>query len=1692
VISTPRHSLAALGLALSFLVAAPASAKEQTVGVLIDTDNDAATGCTVATADGPFAGVEQILETTVDTTPPATAQVTLVTRRECVSGSTFGAPITVDDGDWPVGVGLGLDGSDVVETYVPLSDLGSPDEIRVAVVSEDPDAMLVTSPGGTAPIVIAFPSLLEIPTVSEWGLLLLGALLAFAALAVLRRRGAAAALAAWLLLGFAGAAWAGCILDGQVGDWAGRAPVGEDAIGDGSPDLRALFAQADGARLCFRIDAFLTFNTAPVALDDTYDTDEDTPLAVMAPGVLGNDTDGESDPLTVTDHDPASAQGAVVDVNPDGSFTYDPTGVAGLQALDDGEMVDDTFTYTVSDGLASDRATVTVTVNGVNDAPTAMADGYETDEDVTLNVPAPGVLVNDDDADGDPLTAVLDTDVSNGTLTLNPDGSFTYTPDMDFNGTDSFTYHANDGTADSPTVTATITVGPVNDGPNAVDDTFGTDEDTVLVEPDPGVLTNDTDPENDPLTVTAFDATSAQDAAVTVDADGSFSYDPTGAAALQALDDSESVDDTFTYTVDDGSSTPDTATVTVTVDGVNDPPVAADDGYTTDEDVTLNVPAPGVLGNDTDVDVEPLTTVLVDDVSDGTLTLDADGSFTYTPDLNFNGSDSFTYRANDGTVGSNVATVTITVNPVNDPPLADDESISAGCNVEGVVETDPGQSAAASGSVFRTVADNVLDGDSDPVEGTAIGIVQADGLTSDTTAPFEITTNEGGSLTLHADGSFTYTPEGGDRSVADSFTYTIQDAEGAQDTATVTLNVGPICVWFVDNSVNSTDGDGDGTSSDPFSSLVDETDADALPDDAEDASQAGDVVYVFAGNSTTGDPYTVTPVPGLSTLRGYTAKADQIVLGEGVDLVVDLGSGPETLFDSVANERPVVEAPVDAFTVTDVAGVEIAGFEIDAGDNAVQVTATAGTVGLNLHDNTLSSTADSLRATTTGGTLELAIDDNTDITSDAAGVVLAASAGGTLYVTSFCGNSVHGDTVGTGVFADSVVFDANPADPDFTDDEVECGTGTTIGSAGNRVGGSGLVLTGVTGDLDLGQLDAWVGTAGAPDDTALRVIGSGAFNAGDGTGFQLTTDSGTLDSIDGPAVDIDPVSLETMVLTSVVSQNSDTVGIGLSDVSGSFQVTGTTTIGSMGTDGIAVTDSSVAMTFTGQLAIATAGDAGIELDALTGNLSVLDTTSSITGTTGDAFRSVDGRGAIDFNGSITNTSGNSVDLRNHGGGTLVDFDGFITDSGAGIFLDNSDQAGGATVSFGGGLDLDTGTNTAINATNGGTVNVTSGSVSTTADTTTGTVVQIENTTIGGSGVFFDSTSSTGGANGILLTNTGSGAFTANGGSIAGKTSRGLDVAGGSGNVTVAASIASTASGRSVEVTGHTGGTVLVSGAVTDPGLGIHLDSNPGAVLTFSGTLDLDTTTSTAFNATNGGTVNVTGAGNDVDTTTGIGVNIADTTIGASDVTFQSVSANGAPSGIVLDTTGASGGLVITGDGSNTNNASGGTIQNTTDHGIVATDTQDLSLSSIRIEDPGDAASEHGILATGLRGTNLLRASTITGFDQASGDGLRVINNSVNLTELRVDNSTFSASDGNDGVSVFAQGSSVMTVIVENQSLFTDLEGDAIDIIAGDGAGSTGTVNLTVDDNDFTNAGATGNGGIQARAAIGGTLTGSNH
>jgi len=291
--------------------------------------------------------------------------------------------------------------------------------------------------------------------------------------------------------------------------------------------------------------------------------------------------------------------------------------------------------------------------------PVAEDDIYSTPAGVPLSVGAPsGVLANDTGGQ----EATLVTNVTNGVLLFNAVGGFFYLPNPGFSGNDSFTYQAVAGSATSNVATATISVIPAGGGnvpPVARTDRYALNEgQTLNVAAATGVLANDTDANGNPLTAVLI--TGVSSGTLALQPDGSFGYTPPPQFNGSV---------TFAYQADDGTTRSNTATVTLTVAAVDDPPVAEADSYATAEDTPLSVDGNGVLGNDSDPEGAALTAVLVRGVANGTLQLDGDGSFVYTPPANFNGTTTFTYRARDGSLDSAPATVTIGVSPVNDAPF---------------------------------------------------------------------------------------------------------------------------------------------------------------------------------------------------------------------------------------------------------------------------------------------------------------------------------------------------------------------------------------------------------------------------------------------------------------------------------------------------------------------------------------------------------------------------------------------------------------------------------------------------------------------------------------------------------------------------------------------------------------------------------------------------------------------------------------------------------------------------------------------------------------------------------------------------------------------------------------------------------------------------------------------------------------
>ena len=316
-------------------------------------------------------------------------------------------------------------------------------------------------------------------------------------------------------------------------------------------------------------------------------------------------------------------------------------------------------------------------------APAAVDDAFTVGEDDLLDVPPKGVLSNDQDLTGGPLAATLLSATSRGALGLRGDGSFSYDPRGHFDGLDegerahdAFRYIADDGALPSAAATATVTIVGRNDAPIAAADAFETDEDTALRVPAAGVLGNDRDAEDHPLTAILASGVSEGDLALA--SDGSLAFDPAG--AFGSLGSGESAVVSFTYVARDGTSDSPAARVTIRVNGRNDAPVAQPDTYATDENSVLQIAAPGVLADDRDAEGQPLQAQLVAGPSAGNVTLNPDGSLSFDPRAAFNelasgqtGHATFTYRALDGGgAGSAPVQVTIDVTGISPPTAVDD------------------------------------------------------------------------------------------------------------------------------------------------------------------------------------------------------------------------------------------------------------------------------------------------------------------------------------------------------------------------------------------------------------------------------------------------------------------------------------------------------------------------------------------------------------------------------------------------------------------------------------------------------------------------------------------------------------------------------------------------------------------------------------------------------------------------------------------------------------------------------------------------------------------------------------------------------------------------------------------------------------------------------------------------------------
>lgn len=381
----------------------------------------------------------------------------------------------------------------------------------------------------------------------------------------------------------------------------------------------------------------------------------------------------------------------------------------------------DEVRITVSDGVRSTEALVTVAVTAVNDPPIGGADSYATQEDVPLVVPQAALLGNDTDPDGDPLSVTGVSGASGGSVAFAA-GNVTFTPTASSSGAAAFSYTVSDGTSMAST-TVTVAVGAVNDAPVANDDTATTPEEVPLVIAGAALVLNDADDDGQtPMVSAVANATGGEVVLVA----GMITFSP-------GLDFAGTGG--FDYTASDGTAS-DVAHVVVTITPVEDAPVAFDDPATTPLGTPLVIAATALLANDTDVDLgatKQLT--LVQNAQHGTVSLSA-GAVTFTPAAGYVGAASFDYVVSDGML-TDVGTVNVTVTPICGDGVVsagegcDDDGLDAGDGCSATCTTEQGWTCGGQPSLCAPICNDGLvrgdeacdDGDLDETNGCTTSCV---------------------------------------------------------------------------------------------------------------------------------------------------------------------------------------------------------------------------------------------------------------------------------------------------------------------------------------------------------------------------------------------------------------------------------------------------------------------------------------------------------------------------------------------------------------------------------------------------------------------------------------------------------------------------------------------------------------------------------------------------------------------------------------------------------------------------------------------------------------------------------------------------------------------------------------------------------------------------------------------------------
>jgi large repetitive protein len=1358
-----------------------------------------------------------------------------------------------------------------------------------------------------------------------------------------------------------------------------------------------------------------------------------------------------------------------------GGFLIDPlTGVisvANSSKIDYETAPGHAYTVTAqaSDGTLTSSQTFTIAVSDV--APSTPVDSNGAGNSVAegaVNGSTVGITASSTDINGPAVTYSLTGDTTGGGYTINATTGVVTVADstkIDYESaplhSDIITVQASDGTqTSSQTFTIAVTdVAPSQ--PMDSDVATNTVAEGAAGNTTVGVTASSTDVNGGPVTyVLTLDSSNggfkidATTGVVSVANPGKIDYESSGAGHSY----------TVTVVATDGTSPGSGQTFTIGVTDVAPSTPIDSDGAV--NQVSMNAPIgtyTGVTASSTDVNGPAVTYTLTGDTSGGGFNVDpATGKVIVAdPSKVIFTSNPTTYDvivdSSDGTLHSQ-KTFTIAVIP-NTPPVANDDSVAAteagGLN-NGVAGSNPSGNVILGTGAAGDVQDTDAQDASSALTVVAVHTGPEGGsiLAGTVGSPL---TGAHGTLTLGSTGAYTYTVNQSDAvvqalhtstdTITDVFNYTIQDTGGLQDTATLTVTI-----HGADDLPQAVADTGTMTEDDAatsFNVIANDTqDPDSTAANAITVGPGGITVTGPGGETFVNTDATATIVSNQVQVSLVNAHFQQLALGEHATVTVPYTLTGDTGETSSAN------------LVVTVNGVNDVPIAVD--DSGSMTEDQVGTFTV-LSNDTLDADHGAPNNVTTGTVANLVAPsgENIDLTD------IGVSVNGSNQVVVTLGSDFQHMKQG-----ETTTFDIPyTLHGDQAGDTSSATLHVTVTGVNDAPTANNVTFTGVNSanyNTDLVVNDP---TDGAPTTT-------GPFK---GITASLLSLSGAAD-VDGPnALTFVPGTITTTDGGKVVLQADGdfvfTPKVGDANAADSF--TFTVTDGNSPTAG--TVNATATINFNGQHIWYVNADAGAGGDGSSehpfNSLAPLNGVGNNGATTGD----VDSAGDIIYlENSVAHLSGgitleNNEQLISQGQGLIVPDGGGVggtvtlqAASGTNVTVDGAIVlAQGNTIS---GVDIGSGagfSGIALSGSSVGTSTFSHGSI----DNAGGGGVSIG----GSSNVLnmdFTSVTTGGGTNGISLAGSSGTVHIHSGGTLSNASGAEVSLSSGTVNFTDDGAINNT-NGTNVSISSMTGGTDAFTGAIT--GHGISLTNNTGDTMNFTGGISLSTGASNAFVATGGGTVSVTGT-NHLTTTTGTALDIANTTIGSSNVTFHDINSNGAANGILLNNTGASGGLIVTGDGGASSNHSGGQILSSTGDGVSLNSTSNVNLGYIDINN-GSADGIHGDSVTNfsLNHVNILN----TGTNTVSSEGLKLgesSGNTVGVTgAVSITNSSISGS-GLNNVHIRDTSGTISSLTVTGDT-FNDVGVGEANSFLFEGSGTSVLTSATFTGNTIANNGDTaGNGG----------------